>query len=312
MRAQVNLVWQHRDWAPWSHRVCEWGCGIMRSPETSPRLAKRLENQPESRLSILMYHQVGRFKAMRDHRANYCDAGRFARQMAFLQRAGFHVVSLEQALAGLQGEHQLPPRAVLLTFDDAYAGFFDYALPVLAEHEFPAVVYAISAWVGQRMRWADPSGGRIEPALMSAAQLRAIQDAGISVGSHGACHRKLAELAPAEQERELSGSRTMLEDLLGQPVEHLCYPFGSFNADTVRLAAEAGYRSAMTCLRGAATAWDHPLVLPRKAISFGDNLVGFGWKLLKRRPKPALERWRRWSLEKAETLRDQSSGAGLA
>jgi len=44
------------------------------------------------RISILMYHQVGRFAPMRKHRANYCDAARFAAQMALLHRLGWRVL----------------------------------------------------------------------------------------------------------------------------------------------------------------------------------------------------------------------------
>ncbi len=269
------------------------------------------DRRPQPRLSILMYHQVGRFKAMRAHRANYCDAGRFARQMALLAHGGFNVVPLDQALAGLRGQQPLPPRAVLLTFDDAYAGFIEHALPVLAVHRFPAVVYAISGWLGQRMRWAEHSPGRAEPTLMSAAQLRGLKDVGISVGSHGVSHRKLAELTPAEQAQELQQSRAALEDVLGQPVQDLCYPFGSFTQETLDLAAEAGYCSAMTCLRGVATGLDHPLVLPRKAVSFGDNLLGFTWKLVKQRPKPALEEWRRRSRQQAVCSEGASVNASV-
>ncbi len=50
---------------------------------------------------FLMYHQVGRFETMRAHRANYCDAGRFARQMRLLAYGGFNVVSPERARAGV-------------------------------------------------------------------------------------------------------------------------------------------------------------------------------------------------------------------
>jgi peptidoglycan/xylan/chitin deacetylase (PgdA/CDA1 family) len=244
-------------------------------------------------LSILMYHQVGRFRPMRAHRANYCDAGRFARQMAFLANTGCSVLDLDSALACLRGERPLPRRAVVLTFDDAYAGFIEHALPALRRHGFPATVYAISGWLGRSMAWSQPQPGRAEPPLMTAAQLRGIRAAGIIVGSHGATHTKLGELSPDAQRRELADSRAALQDVLGEAVEHLCYPFGSFDRSAVDLAAETGYRSATTCLRGAATALDHPLVLPRKAISFGDNLIGFGWKLLiKHAPKPALADWR--------------------
>ena len=46
-------------------------------------------------------------------------------------------------------------------------------------------------------------------------------------------------------------------------------------------------RSALTCMRGAANTADHAFELPRKAISFGDNLLGHWWKLrMKQTRKP--------------------------
>ena len=246
-----------------------------------------------ARISILMYHQVGRFVPMRAHRANYCDAGRFARQMVLLARGGFSVIDIDTALRCLRGSQPTPARAVVLTFDDGYRNFMEHALPVLRRHDFPAVVYAISGRLGTRMGWHDPDPSRDEPPLMTATELRAIAAEGITIGSHGVSHAKLAECGPEQQRRELADSRSALSDLLGSEVRHLCYPFGSFAAETVQAAAEAGYQSATTCLRGAATDQDHPLVLPRKAISFGDNLIGFWWKLaVKHAPKPALVRWR--------------------
>jgi peptidoglycan/xylan/chitin deacetylase (PgdA/CDA1 family) len=252
-----------------------------------------MSGSAKPRLSILMYHQVGRFARVRAHRANYCDHRAFKRQMAFLRLAGVRVLSLEQALRGLAGARKLPARAVVLTFDDAYASFLDYVAPVLADFDYPATVYAISDWLGQPMRWSDPDPERACPRLMTGTELRGLRQAGISVGSHGRRHRRLAELTPNEQADELVASRKRLENILGEPVLDLCYPFGRFNAHSVQAAVSAGYRSATTCLRGAATLADHPLVLPRKAISYGDNLIGYGWKLLfKHAPTPTLERWR--------------------
>jgi peptidoglycan/xylan/chitin deacetylase (PgdA/CDA1 family) len=182
----------------------------------------------------------------------------------------------------------------VLTFDDAYENFADYALPVLMRYGFPATLYAISRCVGRRAEWFAKDPGRPVPRLMSASRLREAQDAGITVGSHTANHVRLAGLAPDAQRAELSASKAELEDMLGSPVRHLCYPFGSFDTATVESASALGYASATTCLRGAATPVDHPLVLPRKAISFGDNLLGYAWKLgVKHAPKPQLEDWRR-------------------
>ena len=240
-----------------------------------------------------MYHQVGDFAPMREHRANYCDRGRFARQMYLIARLGYRVLDLDTALACLAGERPTPPRALVLTFDDAYDNFYDHALPMLQSHGFPATVYAISGWIGRRAEWFAKDPGRPIPSLMSAARLREIHAAGMTVGSHTANHVEARRGRARPSSAELADSKAALEDLLGAEVRHLCYPFGSFDLDAVRAAAQTGYVSATTCLRGAATPADHPLALPRKAISFGDNLIGYWWKLaVKHAPKPALAEWR--------------------
>ena len=219
--------------------------------------------------------------------------GRFARQMALLRHLGYRVLDLDQVLVCLRGEAPTPERAVSLTFDDAYANFAEYALPVLQRNGFPATVYAISGWLGRPMAWSAAEPGRPIPVLMSGARLREMRAAGVTIGSHSVRHVKLAEVLAEAQWRELADSKAALEDLLGEPVRHLCYPFGSFDLGAVRAAAKAGYVSATTCLRGAATPADHPLALPRKAISYGDNLIGYWWKLaMKDAPKPALVEWR--------------------
>ena len=150
-------------------------------------------------VSILMYHQVGDFARMREHRANYCDHGRFARQMHLIGRLGYRVLDLDTALACLLGLRPMPQRALVLTFDDAYDGFYDYALPVLQSHGFPATVYAISGWIGRRAEWFAKDPGRPIPSLMSAARLREIHAAGMTVGSHTANHVKLGEASRAIQ-----------------------------------------------------------------------------------------------------------------
>ena len=264
------------------------------TPTTTDHRQGPGRNRARSRVSILMYHQVGQFAPMRTHRANYCDHRRFAAQMAFLKRFGFRVLGLDQVLAGLRGEAPIPPRAVALTFDDGYRNFIDYALPVLQHHGFTATVYAIGGYLGQPAAWFAKEPERPVPRLMTAAQLRELRGQGIAIGSHTVNHVKLATVSEALQRRELADSKQILEDVLGEEVRHLCYPFGSFDMATVRAARETGYASATTCLRGAAIPADDPLVLPRKAISFGDDLVGFFWKLaVKHAPKPELEHWRR-------------------
>jgi peptidoglycan/xylan/chitin deacetylase (PgdA/CDA1 family) len=243
-------------------------------------------------ISILMYHQVGDFKSMGSHRSTYCHYKRFASQMAFLHRFGYRVLGMDRALACLNGEQPVPPRSVVLTFDDGYENFYEYAFPVLQKYGFPAMVYLISGYIGKPSAWFAAEG-RDSPPLMDSERILQLRAAGMDFGSHGAGHYKLAEVDAGTMREDVFRSKEQLETLLGEEVRHFCYPYGSHNLQTVETAREAGYASAVTCQRGAATHAFDPLALPRKAISFGDNLIGFLWKLeMKDEPKGEPVRWR--------------------
>ncbi|QID16660.1 polysaccharide deacetylase family protein [Nitrogeniibacter mangrovi] len=236
-------------------------------------------------INILMYHQVGDFAPMKAHRSTYCHHKRFARQMAYLARFGYTVLSMDQVLACLSGAQPIPPRAVALTFDDGYENFYEYAWPVLQRHGFPAMVYLIADLLGKPSYWFA-SDGRDTPLLMSPERIRQLRAEGVDFGSHSASHAKLATLETPAIHEEVTRSKAILEDVLGEAVNHFCYPFGSHDRRAVDAVAAAGYTCATTCVRAPATPADDPLTLPRKAISYGDNLIGYFWRLhMKNNPK---------------------------
>ena len=230
-------------------------------------------------INILMYHQIGEFKPMKGHRSTYCDHRRFASQMAYLSRFDYRVLSMAEVLECLRGGRPVPPRAVALTFDDGYENFYEYAWPVLQSHGFPAMVYLISGMLGQPSSWFA-ADGRDTPPLMSAQRVRQLRAEGVDFGAHSVSHIRLAQQQDTATIREeVSQSKATLEDVLGEPVTHFCYPYGSHDRRVVDAVADAGYLAATTCVRSPATRADDPLTLPRKAVSFGDNLIGYFWRL---------------------------------
>ncbi|HWP17997.1 MAG TPA: polysaccharide deacetylase family protein [Burkholderiaceae bacterium] len=229
-------------------------------------------------VSILMYHQVAPFpRRPKAHRAVYCDVGRFAWQMGWLKHAGYHVISLDEAWQGLFAGKPLPPRAVVLTFDDGYENFAEHAWPILRKHGFPATVFLVTDLLGQPARWLGD--GMAHPPLMDVVRIRQLRAQGVSFGSHTLSHPRLSQLDTARMRREIFDSKAALEDALGEEVPDFCYPYGDYDARARDLVAEAGYRTGLTCIRGAANTADNAYELPRKAISYGDNLAGFLWKL---------------------------------
>jgi peptidoglycan/xylan/chitin deacetylase (PgdA/CDA1 family) len=238
-------------------------------------------------ISILMYHQVGVFHSPRSHRSTFCHVERFRAQMAYLHRLRYRVLTLSAALETLARGTEPPSRAVVLTFDDGYQNFRQHAFPVLERYEFPATVFLVSGLLGSNARWLE-ADGRYGPPLMDRDTLRELNSRNVQFGGHGVSHCRLSRAAPDQMRREVTDSKAALEDLLGEEVRHFCYPYGDFDARVRQTVREAGYRAALTCIRGAATAADDPYVLPRKGISYGDNLIGYAWKLhMKNRKKLA-------------------------
>jgi len=242
-------------------------------------------------VSIFMYHQVGKFLPMKTHRASYCDVDNFRAHMRTLKWLGVKVLSVDELVQVLSGAQPMPERAAVLTFDDGCLNFMEYALPVLKAYGYPAMVYAIASLAGKDAAWMA-ADGHPTPPLMNFDQLRFIQSEGIGVGSHAYSHVHLAQLPYEAQLQELVQSKEVLEQELGRAVKHVCYPYGSYNLDTLKAAQQAGYLTGMTCERAAAVPENDLLALPRKAISYGDSMVGFSWKLFfKNQPKtPILSR----------------------
>src|SRR6185503_13397228 len=95
---------------------------------------------------VLCYHEVR--DDVRDYPDPYAvDADALVRQFAWLKGNGYQPVSLEEILAARRGGKPLPPKAVLLSFDDAYLSFYTRVYPLLREHRFPAVLGVVGSWI---------------------------------------------------------------------------------------------------------------------------------------------------------------------
>lgn len=177
--------------------------------------------------------------------------GTFAVHMAVLagQRRQRPVLSLDAALDRL-GSGTAPRRSVAVTFDDAWADNHSNALGPLVQRAIPATLYVPSRLLGR-------------PGYLTRSQLLEMVAAGVTVGAHSRTHADLRACGSAELEREVRGSRDDLEDLLGTPVTSFAYPTG-LEDDRVRAAvARAGFRSAVTTIRGWIRAGVDPYRVPR-------------------------------------------------
>lgn len=103
--------------------------------------------------------------------------------------------------------------------------------------------------------------------MMSAAQVRALHEAGMSIGAHTVSHPVLAEIPLHTAREEIAQGRSRLEAITGAPVRLFAYPNGKpvrdYGPEHVALVRELGFAAAVSTAWGAARAGDDPFQIPR-------------------------------------------------
>src|SRR5919197_1333356 len=232
------------------------------------------------KLAILMYHRIEPLPPGAVHTTNFVRPHDFAAQMAALRQWGYRSITLVDWLGYRTGRCRLPRRPIILTFDDGYRSVRDVAWPILRQHALGATTFLVSGCVGATNRW-DADEAQVP--LLDAGEVRALHAEGMAFGSHGRTHRALARLPLREAVDELAQSRAELEELLGEPVRFLSYPYSNQNR-AVRLAArEAGYEAAVRGRGRMNSRRTDPLQLRRIKVDYRTTLRALRWKLFRER-----------------------------
>jgi len=158
----------------------------------------------------------------------------FRRQMEFLQKKGYRGCSLKEYLA------KPSKNLFVITFDDAYENIFTFAYPILKNLGFTATVFPVTDYIGRQNTW-DISPGDIRIFHMNAQQICRLHTAGWEIASHGQSHKVMTLLSSADIKNELTVSKSILEDLLGDTVDTFCFPFGVSDDNIVSACKKAGY-----------------------------------------------------------------------
>lgn len=161
--------------------------------------------------AVLAYHEV-----MPESDYAYCVTSRsFAQHLALFDSVAKY------------GGLKLP---VQITFDDGERSQYLNAAPLLAEHGIPATYFVTPGLTGTAAKF------------LGWDELRALQNAGHSIQSHGWSHKFLTFCSDAELAHELLASRKLLEEKLGAVVEEVSVPGGRWNWRVIKACADAGYR----------------------------------------------------------------------
>jgi peptidoglycan/xylan/chitin deacetylase (PgdA/CDA1 family) len=210
----------------------------------------------------------------------------FQRQMDLLGRESFTVLELGTAWDLLQ-RGALPPKTVVLNFDDGYLDFMEHAFPVLAEHGFPATVFVCPGLVDGHatMSWYERP-----PPLLSWPDIIRLACEGVRFEAHSMTHPNLRSLDVDTARREITASKAELERRLGVETQVFCYPAGLGGARERAFVEDAGFRLAVSCEPGLNSAITDPLWLRRIEVRGTDNTLDFRAKALGAHDRPLFGR----------------------
>lgn len=232
----------------------------------------------DEKLTVLSYHEISDTTDSLVPLYSVPPAN-FEHQMAWLRDNGYHFVSLDDVLADHAGKRQLPPKAVLITFDDGYHSVYVNAYPILKKYRIPSVMALVGSWLEEKgtVNFAGQQIPRSQ--LLSAAEIREMSDSGlVEMASHTfGMHEGLVgnpqdntepaattrlyfaadknyETEPTYRQRvydDLKQSSEQIFQYTGKRPRAIAWPYGSYNQTCQQFAEKLGMKIGLTLDDGA-------------------------------------------------------------
>lgn len=198
---------------------------------------------------------------------------RFESEVKWLKDNGYTIIPLKEAVAYLQGKRDsLPPKSIVITADDGWKSVYEYMYPIVKKYNIPVTLFIYPQTI---------STGKN---AMTWEQLKELQQTGLfDIQSHTYDHPNFKQdkkrMSPEKYanyvKSQLVRPKQILEEKMGTSVTLLAWPFGIYNADLEKAAADAGYEMSFTIDALPANRSHRPEAQPRYMIVEGVSTKTF-------------------------------------
>jgi len=220
-----------------------------------PSPARAMEESASVRVPVLVYHNVDYSGSEFSVTPEQLDE-----QCRWLIENGYTSITVWQFWDAAMGYGVLPANPVLLTNDDGWSSVMTFA-EILGRYGLVGNYFI----------------NNVSP--LTADQIWTLSQFG-PVQAHTATHQYLSQMDFEGQLAEISQNVTYLEQITGQPVQFLAWPFGDYNASAVEAAAASGIVGAFGLTgTGCYMHAVDPFHVPRIMMVVGDDLDTFAAKV---------------------------------
>lgn len=216
-------------------------------------------------LPILLFHSIADDVA-RPYRPYTVTPRRFAEQLEVLSRRGFSALTVRQATDAIRAEQPLPPRPIVISFDDGLRDFLTGAMPILEDFGMPATLFVTTGLVGKTAVWLRNLGEGQRP-MMDWHELSTLPARGIEIGAHTRTHPQLDILNLPQAWAEIVGSKVDIETVLSIEVKSFAYPHGYSTPAVRKIASDAGFTSACRVRHAVSTSTEDLFALSRIVVT---------------------------------------------
>ncbi len=185
----------------------------------------------------------------------------FEAQLAYLRQAGYETIALNDLIRAANQEIGLPPKPIILTFDDGYRDNYEYAFPLLQKYGFTATFFIFT----------EPLDFNSEK-YVSWDMVIDMHTAGMEFGSHSYRHMDMTNRSVDFLVYEILASKEAIEARINEPVRFFAYPGGRYDALTIKVLESANFLGAVTTHWGVEQSYDKRFEMVRLRMRGNDRV----------------------------------------
>lgn len=190
-------------------------------------------------LPIAMLHHVSDREDWDSIRPFVINNSTFTRFLDVIEKREFQTLTFDEIAK--QKKHGR--KSIVISFDDCGKHLWDFAIPELVRRNMKAVFFMPTAYIGGLNDWNIEQGKSAIP-LMNESDLRELEKIGMEVGGHSHHHIRLGTCEKSEVLSQFAQCQNILTSILGHPVHHFAYPFGSIPENAEQILHNHGFKSA--------------------------------------------------------------------
>ena len=239
----------------------------------------RIYTMAASGIPVLNYHAIDDTDNINSSHNVSVSLASFKEQISWLHKEGYKTVTNEELNDLLFHKKKIPGKHVLITFDDGYFSLHKYALGILSDFGYTATLFLSTSFIGNPYNQNDFEFVNHDRQL-TWPEIRDLSSNGWSIQSHGYTHTRMTHLDIPSIAKEVTLSKTIIEQNLGKTVDAFAFPYGIYNKAVIDQLKNAGYTSAYTVHSGKLYPSAKRFQIPRIEINNADSMDSYKIKVL--------------------------------